>query len=199
MGKSPYDLLDRWISNAEAGRALDLGTGDGEVAIWLDGRGYEVEALEVNQEKFQRLQATTADTGIECVLADLRDFYFETGRYSLVTAFGVLHFLQPTHLWTIADLIVGSLAPGGLFLCEVFTTDDPGFDELKRQGSEMIEPNTFHFYPTKTPIHYFEPNELARVFSELDVLELEEYRRIDPDSAEGFRAGASLVARKVLR
>ena len=47
-------------------------------------------------------------------------------------------------------------------------------------------------------IHYFEPGELARVFTELEVLEYEEYRRIDPGSEEGYRAGATFVGRKVV-
>jgi SAM-dependent methyltransferase len=196
MGKSPYELLDRWISHVEIGRALDLGAGDGAVAIWLSNFGFDVTAVEADRAVFQTLHAATERTEIQSVYTDLQDFKFDTEAYSIITAFGVLHFLRPTHVWTIADHIVRSLAPGGLFICEAFTTDDPEFDQLRLRGFEMIEPNTFHIPSSQRPIHYFEVGELTRVFSELEVLEFEEYRRIDPESEQGFRAGAALVAKK---
>jgi hypothetical protein len=81
-------------------------------------------------------------------------------------------------------------------MCEAFTIDDPGFSGLRRDAIEMVEPNTFRLPSNQKLIHYFEPGELARVFSDLEILESEEYRRIDPRSEWGYRAGASFVGRK---
>ena len=196
MGTAPYDLINRWVSHAQAGRALDLGAGSGEIAIWLDKNGFEVDAIEADLTAFQRLKAETAATNIQSFHTDLRNFHFDASAYSLITAFGVFHFLRPTQLWAVADRIVYSLSPGGLLLCQVFTTDDPEFKQLRQLGSEMIEPNTYQLPSTPMPIHYFEPGELVRVFSALEVLHSEEYRRIDPDSEQGYRAGASFVGKK---
>lgn len=196
MRNAPYELLNRWIHRADVGRALDLGAGEGAVATLLSNFAYEVVAVEADRATFQHLQMATAGTDIQCVFSDLQEFPFESDAHSLITAFGVLHFLRPTDLWTIADHIVRSLVPGGLFLCEVFTTDDPEFDQLKLRGAEMIEPNTFQLASPPSQIHYFEAGELVRVFSELEILEYDEYRRIDPTSEDGFRAGAALVAKK---
>jgi hypothetical protein len=133
---------------------------------------------------------------VRCLQVDITEMQLEPAVYSLITSFGVLHFLRPTDLWAIADHLMESLSPGGIFMCEVFTIDDPGFNALRREGVEIIEPNTFRLPLTQKLIHYFEPGELARVFSELEVLESEEYRRIDPRSEEGYRAGAAFVGRK---
>lgn len=196
MEKAPYDLLNQWVNQTQTGRALDLGAGNGEVALWLDKFGFDLDAVERDPDLFQGLLEATIETGIKCIHADVREYTFEPEAYSLITAFGLLHFLRPTNLWTVADQVVGSLVPGGLFLCEVFSTDDPGFEYHRVSGARMIEPNTFIDPSTKTPIHYFQPSELERIFAPLQVLEVEEYRRIDHDSEDGFRAGISFVGKK---
>lgn len=196
ISDAPYELLDRWIENVEIARSLDIGAGEGEVAIWLAGNGFAVDVVERDPSSFNRLVEATSGTSIRCFQTDIREFQFEPEAYSLVTSFAALHFLRPTELWAIADPLVESLTSGGVIICEVFTTDDPGFNALKRSGLEMIEPNTFRLPSTQKLIHYFEPGELARVFSALEVIEFEEYRRIDPESEMGYRAGAAFVGRK---
>jgi cyclopropane fatty-acyl-phospholipid synthase-like methyltransferase len=193
---APYDLLDRWINHVEIGRTLDLGAGEGVVSIWLAKNDFAVDAVERDSASFKQLQEAAEGMNVRCIQADITEMQLEPQVYSLITSFGVLHFLRPTDLWTIADHLVESLSPGGMFMSEVFTIDDPGFNALRSGGVEMIEPNTFRLPSPQKLIHYFEPGEMERVFSDLEVLESEEYRRIDSESEEGFRAGAAFVGRK---
>ncbi len=195
--EAPNDLLARWIASAPQGRALDLGAGDGAAAAWLAAQGYAVDAVERAPGASVELQRQAdGPPAIQVHQADLRSFPLEKDRYALIHAGAVLHFLRPTELWTLVEPLIESLAPKGLLLAEVFTTDDPGFDVLCSEGARQVEPNTFLAPEPVGLIHYFAPGELRRLFAGLTVLEYEEYRRLDPTSEGGYRAGASLVGRR---
>ena len=196
LSQAPYGLLDRWISYVDIGRALDLGAGHGEVAIWLADAGCAVDALESDPSTFNQLREAVSGRNVHCIEADITEIHLDEESYSLITCFGVLHFLRPTELWVLADQLIASMTAGALLICEVFTTDDPEFGDLMKDDVTVIEPNTFRLPHTHEVIHYFEKGELTRVFSELEVREYEEYRRIDPRSEQGYRAGAGCVGRR---
>jgi hypothetical protein len=131
---------------------------------------------------------------VRAVCSDLTAFAYATDHYNLIVASSTLHFLRPTQLWRVADSVVAALARGGVFMAEVFTVDDPGFG-VRRGAALEVEPNTF-LLESGEPLHYFGRGELRRVFANLEELEYEEARRSDPASDSGFRAGATIVARK---
>ncbi len=194
--EAPNDLLERWITSAPLGRALDLGAGDGAAAAWLADRGYAVDAVDRSPEAAAALQRQAVGRTIHVHRDDLRSLSLQAHSYAVIHAAAVLHFLRPTELWTLVEPLIGSLAPEGLLLAEVFTTDDPGFEALRSAGAEEVEPNTFLAPDPIGLIHYFEPGELRRVFAGLKILEYEEYRLLDPSPEAGYRAGASLVGRR---
>jgi trans-aconitate methyltransferase len=176
------------------GRALDLGAGEGETACWLAERGFSVDAVERDPKTFKQLAKACADKSVQPHLSDLRQYVISPEAYGLVLAEAVLHFLKPTELWPLADRLCHALVPGGILIAEAFTTDDPGFNQLREAGAVEIEPNTFL---APWLIHYFAPGELRRVFADLEILAYEESRRLDPASSEGYRAGATFVGRRV--
>lgn len=193
---APNEILDRWISHVEHGRALDLGAGGGEVSLWLAEYGFIVEAVDRDLASLRRLLADDKQDRVQLFESDIREHHFDDQRYTLIVAFGILHFLRPTELWVMADQLMASLVPRGVVMCQVVTTDDPNFAALQQEGVDMIEPNTYVLPPPQRVLHYFEPGELARVFHGLQVLKYEEYRSIDPDSQDGYRAGATFVGKK---
>ena len=79
--------------------------------------------------------------------------------------------------------MTASLAPGGMLFAAVLTVDDPGCSDQNPDSKTAVQ-------------HYFERGELSRLFASLEVLFYEESRRIAPESAYGFRSGATLVARR---
>lgn len=196
LSPAPYGLLDRWISHVDIGRALDLGAGHGGVAIWLADAGFAVDAVEGDPNTFNQLREAVSERNVHCIEADITDIHMDPESYSLITCFGVLHFLRPTELWVLADQLIASMAAGALLICEVFTTDDPEFGDHMKNDVTMIEPNTYPLPHSQDVIHYFEVGELTGVFSELEEREFDEYRRIDPGSEHGYRAGAGFVGRK---
>ena len=121
----PLDALARWWSVAPRGRALDLGAGSGEAAVWLAGQGFLVDAVEHDREAVTYLQRARAGRTIVVHPVDLRVFPLEPKTYALVLASAVLHFLRPSELWPLADRLCDCLLPGGLLVAEVLTIDDP--------------------------------------------------------------------------
>jgi hypothetical protein len=95
----------------------------------------------------------------------------------------------------LADRLRAALRPGGLLIAEVLTTDDPGFGARLESGAPALEPNAFRL-ENGGVLHYFEPGELRRVFASLEAVEYAEERRVDPAADPGYRAGATLVARR---
>lgn len=99
-----------------AGRALDLGAGEGRNAVWLAERGWQVTAVDfsdVGLAKGRKLADTRGVTA-EWVHADLFDYEPPERAYDLV----ILLYLQ----LPIADLApvlrraASAVAPGGTFL-----------------------------------------------------------------------------------
>jgi SAM-dependent methyltransferase len=191
-----WDLLNEWIDRIPLGRALDLGAGEGETAYWLASRGFTVDAIEKDPRVFAQLSASVAGTGIQPHLADLTEFQLPHESYHLIIAQATLHFLRPTDLWSLADRISQALTLGGFFIAEVFTIDDPGYSALQDSGVRQIEPNTFLAPEPIGIIHYFEPGELRSVFAALEVVVYEESRRLDQTSVDGYRGGATLLAKR---
>jgi SAM-dependent methyltransferase len=197
MMDAPSEALEKWIDRAPGGRALDLGAGDGETSAWLAERGYRVDAVEHDPDRFEKLRKQTR--GLQVHLHPLHIMQFRPAEeaYALIVASAVLHFFAPTELRLLAERLGRSLIDGGILIAEAFTTDDPGYALLRQENVREVEPNTFEASPLVGVIHYFEPGELKALFGDLEPLEYAEERRSDPTSPAGYRAGALLVAQRV--
>ena len=137
------DFLKTWSTKAPSGRALDIGAGVGNQARWLAARGFEVDAVESHPGQIEALHHATKGTGVRVHAMDILEFDLAPGRYSLITALAVLHFIAPSQLARLAMQLQVSLVPGGVLLAQVFTDDDPGFVEARELGLSEIEPGTF--------------------------------------------------------
>jgi SAM-dependent methyltransferase len=190
----PDELLGQWARKAPPGRALDLGAGSGEAALWLAGQGFAVEAIEAEARAYRELRSALHESRAGAVFADIRRHPLARNAYSLISALAFLHFFHPDELRLLARRLTRALAPGGILLASVFTTDDPSYEARREIGQPEIAPATFDLAHRNGVIHYFAPGELARLFPDLETLHYEEARRVDP--AGDIHAGASLVARK---
>ena len=47
---APSELLGTWLPHVPCGRVLDIGSGEGDVALWLMGHGFKVDAIEKDRE-----------------------------------------------------------------------------------------------------------------------------------------------------
>jgi SAM-dependent methyltransferase len=191
----PDELLGKWARQAPPGRALDLGAGSGEAALWLTRHGFTVEAIESDASASRALAATLSKSNARAVLADIRRHPLARSAYSLISALAFLHFFHPDELRLLARRLTRALAPGGILLASVFTTDDPSLEARREMAEPEIAPATFDLARRNAVIHYFAPGELARLFPDLETLHSEEARRVSPGG--DLHAGASFAARKV--
>ncbi len=105
------------LAGLAAGRALDLGTGEGRNAIWLAERGWQVTAVDfsaVGLAKAAALEARRGVTGVRWVEADLREYQPGPAAYDLVLL-AYIH-LPPDEFAALLQRAASALAPGGTLL-----------------------------------------------------------------------------------
>jgi len=120
----PAPFLGGELGDRPAGRALDLGAGEGRTAVWLANRGWHVTAVDFSDVALdrgrQRVEALVPPGSVEWVCADLVDFD-PTGRaYDLVLLLFV--HLPPEHRRRLLRLAAATLDRGGMFLVVGYDT-----------------------------------------------------------------------------
>jgi SAM-dependent methyltransferase len=117
-------LLLRLLAARPAGRALDLGAGEGADAIRLARLGWEVDAVELSPVGAAKIAAFALAAGVEVAVhtGDARRFA-GTGPYDLVICNGLLHYVADK------DPLVGRMqditAPGGWHAVSLWSTYTP--------------------------------------------------------------------------
>ena len=105
------------LAGLPAGRALDLGAGEGRNAIWLAEHGWQVTAVDfsaVGLAKAAELAAGRGVTGVRWVEADLREYQPGPAGYDLVLL-AYVH-LPPDEFGALLKRAASALAPGGTLL-----------------------------------------------------------------------------------
>ncbi len=104
-----------------AGRALDLGAGDGRNAIWLAGRGWRVTAVDFSPVALERARtraiaagAIAAGADVDWQLHDLLEWRPDPGAFDLVAL--VFIHLPETERREVYASAAAAVAPGGTLL-----------------------------------------------------------------------------------
>lgn len=109
------------------GRALDVGCGTGTNAIWLAQHGYEVLGVDVALLAIEKARAKLPK-GLACRFAEL-DFLAaqpEGGPFQFVFDRGCFHvFDEPADRERFASQVAAVLAPGGMWLSLIGSTEGP--------------------------------------------------------------------------
>ena len=112
----PNSWVEERVSGFVAGRALDLGAGEGRHALWLAERRWTVTAVDFSQVGLDRLTTLADRTGIDpdrirAVHADLTDYVPTPGAYDLVLV-AYLHLPARTRR-RVLHRAAAALASGG--------------------------------------------------------------------------------------
>ncbi|MGH3509193.1 MAG: class I SAM-dependent methyltransferase, partial [Nocardioidaceae bacterium] len=104
------------VAELSAGRALDVGCGEGADSVWLARQGWHVTALDVSAKAVERTQALAADADVQVqgVVAGLVDASLADGSYDLVTA--MYPALLRTSTAEAEQRLLSLVAPGGTLL-----------------------------------------------------------------------------------
>jgi len=125
----PASFLVEVLDEIPRGLAVDLAAGSGREAVYLAGRGFEVEAWDAAPEALDRAAdlARRAGSRLRTVVADLEAQRppLPENRYALVTCF---RFLSRRLFAAMAH----ALAPGGHLVYETYRVGQERFGRPKR-------------------------------------------------------------------
>lgn len=111
-----------------AGRALDVGCGEGGDALWLAGQGWDVVGIDVSQVALDRAAARARDTGLDARTTwehrDLLAWAPPAAAYDLVSV-AFVHLAGDQRRAVYAGL-ADAVAPGGTFLVAAHHPSDLG-------------------------------------------------------------------------
>jgi SAM-dependent methyltransferase len=116
----PNPQLVAEAAGLPAGRALDVGSGEGADAVWLAARGWRVTAVDISTTALERGAAHAEAAGtqvagrITWIHADLRDEPAVEGAYDLVSS-QFMHLPDQARRELFARL-GDAVAPGGILL-----------------------------------------------------------------------------------
>ncbi len=112
----PNRFLASDVAELSAGRALDLGCGEGRNAVWLAERGWAVTGVDFSDVGLAKAAGLAAERGVsvDWVQADVRDYVPEPGAFDLVAVL-YLH-LPPAERRAVLARAAAAVAPGGVAL-----------------------------------------------------------------------------------
>lgn len=156
------------------GVALDVAMGNGRNAVYLATRGFDVDGVDVDPDVVAMARATARrfHAPIRAIIGNVEDgtYIIPMDAYDVIVVFNFLH--RPL----FRDIKDG-LKPGGVVVYQTY------LEEQIRFGGP------------KKPAHLLKPGELAEVFSDFEILRVNE--RVDSAVPGGpLCALAGIVARK---
>jgi tellurite methyltransferase len=163
----PAEFLVENIGLLPGGRALDLAMGNGRNAIYLAGKGYDVEGIDKSPEAIAVAlkRAQQANVAIKAHVADLeRDYIVRSSAFDVIICF---NYLQRSLIPQVKE----GLRPGGMVVYETYIIDQRQFGH------------------PRNPDFLLEHNELLEMFRDLRCLR---YR----EGIIGSRAIASILSQK---
>jgi 2-polyprenyl-3-methyl-5-hydroxy-6-metoxy-1,4-benzoquinol methylase len=163
----PAPFLSGELGDRPAGRALDLGAGEGRTTLWLAEHGWQVTAVDFSDVALdrgrQRADALGVGGAVEWVCADLLEYDPTGGSYDLVLLMFI--HLPPADRRRLLGQAVATLNPAGMLLVV-------GYHPVERPDDAP---------PGRMP-HRFTPEEIV---ADLDGLRIERAERLElPDGVD---------------
>lgn len=179
----PNGRLVAEVASRTAGRALDVGCGEGADAIWLAQGGWTVTAIDISDVALGRARqaAESAGVAVDWVLGDALH------RPLPARSFDLLSMQYPALPKAAGEAAVRRLldtvAPGGLLLAVYHDLDDEHREHMKERGVD--------------PADYVGADDLAQLLGDDFHVELHAVEpRIDPPPGTPHLADIILRARR---
>lgn len=171
----PLSLLTqqtlRLLKGRTAGRALDIGAGEGADSIRLAKLGYEVDAVEVSTVGAKKIECFAEEVGVNGMVQvfalDVQDFHPE-GLYDVVICNGVLHYIEGKQ--PVIDLMQQATRPGGINVLSLWSdyTPVPDCHELVSVFSDPEDGEITKSYKDwRTEFIYFDRDKKESAHSDL--------------------------------
>jgi tellurite methyltransferase len=172
--KEPNKLLSMILPQLKSGSEfLDLGCGRGADSIFMAEKGFQVTAVDHSAEVINNLQKILEKNEllknrIKLFCQDIGVFEIEKNKYQIINVSNSLQFLDKDDGFKVIERIKENLPVGGLVVLKGFTTGD-----------------AFYQKPNNKNNCCFEPEELKKIFSDLEIIFYEE-KTIDEPGHPGY-------------
>jgi len=123
-GSAPNDFLAQQAHRFhKAGRALDVGAGEGRNALFLASLGLDVLAVDQSAVGMQKAQRLARERGLSLrtQAADLNDFQAEPNFFDVISSIFV--HLPAALRAKVHKNVITWLKPGGVFVLEAYAPD----------------------------------------------------------------------------
>lgn len=150
--EAPDPMLVEYLGtrSVTTGRALDIGCGTGTHALWLASRGFEVLGVDVAPRAVElatsKAEAAQLTGRVRFAVLDFLASTPDTGPFDLIFDRGCFHVFDPTDRPRFAAQVARCLAPGGLWVSLLGSTEGPARDSgpprrSARDIANAIEPS----------------------------------------------------------
>lgn len=162
----PPELLVRLVESGQVApcRAVDLGCGAGNYAVWLAGRGFRVTGVDLSPAALELARQLAAAKGVSCdfvavdLLGDVKGF---DASFDFAYDWEVLHHILPAERQRYVANVHRMLRPGARYLSVCFSEDDPGFGGVGKVRRTSLG----------TTLYFSSEHELRELFEPLFVVD----------------------------
>ena len=157
--ETPPELLVELVDSGKVQpcKAIDLGCGAGNYAVYLAGRGFEVTGVDCSTTAITIAKQNAERKGVNCnfFVADVVDELREVNQtWDFAYDWGLLHHIFPEQRQKYVDNVCRILNPKGKYLSLCFSEKDTSF-----QGSEK-----FRKTPIGSILYFSSEDELRKLF-----------------------------------
>lgn len=100
-------IIKRIIDYRQNGTVLDVGTGEGQHALFLASQGFDVTVLDISNCNFQKIEEEARAQGVKvsCVVGNVLSLHELQKSFDIVICTSVLHFLTTEEIvWAVVEL-----------------------------------------------------------------------------------------------
>ena len=165
--RPPSDMVKKHYAEAPGKRALDLACGSGRHSIFLSGKGFRVDAVDISSVALEHTAAKVDGDNITIIEADLDRYSPAPETYDLIIE---TNYLDRSLIERAKD----TLKEGGVFIVETYVSDE---------ANEKKDSN---------PDYLLRKNELLSIFG--DGFEVLEHKSFWNETYEKYRMKKEAIA-----
>ena len=187
--RTPPDLLVELVESGKVQpcRAIDLGCGAGNYALYLAAHGFEMTGVDSSPAAISIAVENARKQDVRCrfIVADLLgDLHEIQDRFDFAYDWEVLHHIFPDDRERYIGNVSGILTSGALYLSVSFSETDPQFGGTGK----------FRTTPIGTTLYFSSESELRELFSPLFIIN--ELRTIGVSGRFGPHRAVYVLARR---
>lgn len=155
----PKSALVRLVKEIEPGKAIELGIGSGTDTIYLLKNGWNVDAVDINEDGkniVQKAIESEQEYKFVFIKRKFEDLKLQKNQYDLVVGFDSLHFCDKEFFQEFFNTISGALKTNGYFIGNLLGDKD-SWKKLKNNS-----------------MMFFSREEIVNLFKEYEILFLKE-------------------------